>query len=243
MILKLIYGFLLSGVLSSGLFAQRFDRGIEQQTFIPKGQWITGGNISFSQHTNKNYKFIVIEGWNGKGYNFSVSPFLAYTFKDNLAAGARFKYTRSLLKIDALSLDLGEDINFDINDIYNLSQGYYASGVFRSYINLGNSKRFGLYNEVQLVFGGSQSKMVSGKGTSLTGTFEESFEFQLGMSPGLVAFVNDYVAAEVAIGVLGFDIKRIKQVTDQVSKGHRNSSSANFKINLFALSLGLAFYI
>lgn len=226
-----------------GLSAQRFDRGIEQHTFVPKGQWIVGGNISFSQHSNNNYKFIVIEGWNGEGYNFNVSPFLLYTFKDNIAAGGRFKYTRSLLKIDNLSLDLGDDISFDMNDIYNLSQGYYGSGLFRTYINLGNSKRFGLYNEVQLTLGGTQSKMVSGKGESLTGTYETSFDFQLGMSPGLVAFVNDYVAAEVAIGVLGFDVKKTKQVTNQIETGNRRTSSANFKINLFALSLGLAFYL
>lgn len=221
----------------------RFDRGIKQQTFIPKGQWITGCNISFTQHSNNNYKFIVIEGWNGEGYNFSVSPMVAYTFKDNLAAGGRFKYNRSLLKIDDLSLSLGDDLSFDLNDMYSLSHGYQATGIFRSYINLGDSKRFGLFNEVQLVFGGSQSKYVSGKGESLTGTYEYSFDFQIGMSPGLVAFINDYVAAEVSIGVLGFDIKKIHQKTDQIYSGSRQTSSANFKINLFALSLGLAFYL
>lgn len=122
--------------LPFGLFAQRFDRGITQITFIPKGQWITGCNISYSQHTNDNYKFIVIEGWNGEGYNFSVSPFLLYCFKDNLAAGSKFEYTRSLLRIDNLDISIDDDMSFSLSDIYTLKHGFYATGLFRAYLNL-----------------------------------------------------------------------------------------------------------
>lgn len=229
--------------LPTGLSAQRFDRGITQITFIPKGQWITGCNISYSQHTNKNYKFLVIEGWNGEGYNFSVSPFLLYCFKDNLAGGGKFEYTRSLLKIDNLDISIDDDLSFSLSDIYTLKHGYYATGLFRAYLNLGESKRFGLFNEVQLKFGGTQSKLVSGSGKSLTGTYESSFDFGLGMAPGMIAFVNDYAAVEVTVGVLGFNVKSINQTTDQVIVGSRKASSANFKINLLALSLGLSFYL
>lgn len=232
-------------IICSALYvsAQRFDRGITQITFIPKGQWITGCNVSYSQHVNKNYKFLVIEGWNGEGYNFSVSPFLLYCFKDNLAGGGKFEYTRSLLKIKNLDINIDDDINFSLDDIYTLKHGYYATGLFRAYLNLGESKRFGLFNEVQLKFGGTQSKFISGSGESLTGTYESSFDFGLGMAPGMIAFVNDYTAVEAMVGVLGFNVKAINQTTDQVVKGSRRSSSANFKINLFALSLGLSFYL
>lgn len=233
--------FLLFLTLSNN--AQRFDRGITQITFIPKGQWITGCNISYSQHTNKNYKFLVIEGWNGEGYNFSVSPFLLYCFKDNLAGGGKFEYTRSLLKVKNLDISLDDDMSFSLDNLYTLKHGYYATGLFRAYLNLGESKRFGLFNEVQLKFGGTQSKLISGSGESLTGTYESSFDFGLGMAPGMIAFVNDFTAVEVTVGVLGFNVKAIDQKTDQVIVGSRKTSSANFKINLLALSLGLSFYL
>lgn len=240
-----IHRFILLSLLCLplGLFAQGFDRGITQITFIPKGQWITGCNVSYSQHTNDNYKFIVIEGWDGEGYNFSVSPFLLYCFKDNLAAGGKFEYTRSLLKIDNLDINIDDDMSFSLSDIYTLKHGYYATGLFRAYLNLGENKRFGLFNEVQLKFGGTQSKLISGSGESLTGTYESSFDFGLGMAPGMIAFVNDYTAVEVTVGVLGFNVKSINQTTDQVVVGSRKTSSANFKINLLALSLGLSFYL
>ncbi len=229
--------------LALGATAQRFDRGITQITFIPKGQWITGCNVSYSQHTNDNYKFIVIEGWDGEGYNFSVSPFLLYCFKDNLAAGGKFEYTRSLLKIKNLDISIDDDMSFTLDNIYRLQHGYYATGLFRAYLNLGDNKRFGLFNEVQLKFGGTQSKLISGSGESLTGTYESSFDFGLGMAPGMIAFVNDFTAVEVTVGVLGFNVKAIDQKTDQVVVGSRKTSSANFKINLLALSLGLSFYL
>lgn len=229
--------------LSLNVSAQRFDRGITQITFIPKGQWITGCNVSYSQHTNDNYKFLIIEGWNGEGYNFSVSPFLLYCFKDNLAGGGKFEYTRSLLKIKDLDITIDDDMSFSLDNLYTLKHGYYATGLFRAYLNLGESKRFGLFNEVQLKFGGTQSKLISGSGESLTGTYESSFDFGLGMAPGMIAFVNDYTAVEVTVGVLGFNVKSINQVTDQVVVGSRKTSSANFKINLLALSLGLSFYL
>lgn len=225
------------------LAAQKFDRGITPQTFVPKGQWIGGGNISYSQHTNDNYKFLVIDGWDGNGYNFSVSPFVGYVFRNNVAGGVRFNYTRSLLRVKDMGLDLGDDINFSIDNLYRLNHGYYATLFLRTYINLGDSKRFGLFNEVRLTGGGGQGKYMNGSGDALTGTFEKTLDLQIGMSPGMVAFISDFAAVEVSIGVLGFNFKWIDQVTDQIYTGSRRTSSGNFKINLFSISLGLAFYL
>lgn len=227
----------------TNLSAQNFDRGIKQSTFVPKGQWITGLSVSYSEYTNDNYKFIVLEKINGSGYSVKVSPLVCFTFRDNVAAGGRFAYGRSLTKIDNISLDLDEDIKFDISDVYSLSHSYSGTGVLRTYISLGDTKRFGLYNEVQLTAEGGQSKMLNGKGEELTGTYQKNLGLQVGMSPGLVAFINNYTAVEVSVGVLGFNYKRTEQVTDQVYYGSRSTSSANFKINLFSISLGLAFYL
>lgn len=66
---------------------------------------------------------------------------------------------------------------------------------------------------------------------------------QIGMSPGLIAFINNFTAVEVSVGVLGFNYSKVRQVTDQVQFGERNSSSANFRINLFSIGLGIAFYL
>lgn len=232
---------LVMGVICA--HAQRFDRGIDQHTFVPKGQWTLGSSISYSEYSFDNYKFLIIEGINGSGYSFKISPVLCYTFKDNMAAGGRFRYNRSLNRINSADVKIDDDLNFNVDNLYVLSHSYSGIAILRNYISLGSSTRFGLYNEIQLTLGGGQSKLVNGKGDSLTGTFETSFDAQIGMSPGLIAFINNFTAVEVSVGVLGFNYSKVRQVTDQVQFGERNSSSANFRINLFSIGLGIAFYL
>lgn len=223
--------------------AQEFRRNIEMKTFIPKGQWIVGSSVSYSQYSNDNYQFLVVENLSGEGYSFKVSPVLCYAFKDNLAAGGRFMYSRNFTKLDNIGLHIDEDLNLDISNLYELKHSYSAIAVLRNYINLGSSKRFALYNEVQLELGGSTSRVLNGKGDNLTGIFQTSFDASIGLSPGMVAFINNYTAVEVSIGVLGFNMSKTHQVTDQIYKSNRSSLSANFNINLFSIGLGIAFYL
>lgn len=232
---------ILGGI--STLLAQEFKRNIEPRTFVPKGQWIVGSSVSFSEHNEQNYQFLVIDGFNSDGYTFKVSPMLCYAFKDNLALGGRFSYGRTLTKLDGVTLNLDEDTNFDVNDMYQLKHAYSAIGILRNYINLGSSKRFALFAETRLEFGGSQSKVVTKNGDNLTGTYSKTTDFGIGVAPGIVAFINNYTAVEISVGVLGLDFSKVKQTTDQVYIGERSSSSANFKINLFSIGLGIAFYL
>lgn len=223
--------------------AQEFKRNIESRVFVPKGQWIVGSSVSYSEHNEQNYQFLAVDGFNSDGYTFKVSPMLCYAFKDNVAAGGRFSYGRTLTKLDNVTLNLDEDTKFDINDLYQLKHSYGAIGILRNYINLGTSKRFALFAETRLEFGGSQSKVVTKNGDSLTGTYTKTTDFGLGVAPGIVAFINNYTAVEVSVGVLGLNFSKVKQTTDQVYIGERSSGSANFKINLFSIGLGIAFYI
>ena len=227
------------------LYAQEqdFQRKIELTTFVPKGQWIMGSTVSFSEYNQKNYQFLIIDGLNSDGYTFKVTPMLFYAFKDNLAAGAKFSYKRTLMKIDGVTINVDEENQFDVNDLYQLKHTYGGMAVLRNYISIGRSRRFGLYCDIQLEYAGSQSKMISGSGESLTGTFATTKEFNIGAAPGLVAFINNYTAVEVSVGVLGFDFSKTRQVTNQVYVGETSKSSANFRINIFTIGMGITFYL
>lgn len=220
-----------------------FKRNIELKTFVPKGQWITGCSVSYSEHNENNYNFLIVEGINSDGYTFKISPMLLYAFKDNLAAGGRFIYGRSLSKLNGVTINVDEENQFDLDDLYQLKHSYAAIAMMRNYISLGNSKRFGLYCDVQLEMGGSQSKVISGSGEDVTGTYATTTEINIGVSPGMVAFINNYTAVEVSVGVLGFNFGKTKQTTNQVYMGESSLNSANFRINLFSIGLGIAFYL
>lgn len=153
----------------------RQERGLTDthNLFVPKGQWIFGGTASYSTHTNKGYQFLVIEGINSKGYTFRVSPMIAYAFRDNMALGGRFIYSRTLLKLDNAELHFGNEE---------------------------------------------------------TGT-------------NIVAFATNNMAVEVNVGVMGISYTHAKQVHNQVTVGKRNTSMMNFKVNIFSIGLGMAFYL
>lgn len=222
---------------------EQFKRGLEQYSFIPKGQWITGVSVSYSQASYDNYQFLVLEGINSDSYSFKVSPMVMYSFKDNLAAGGRLAYKRSLIKVDKARFVLASDTDYNIDNLYSLSHSYSGMAAFRNYISFGNNKRFGMFNEVQLQLGGSQSKLCNGSGDDLTGTYERSFDLDVGLAPGMIMFLNNYSAIEVNVGVLGFSYTATKSTTDQVYVARRNYQTANFKINLFSITFGVAFYL
>ena len=113
----------------------------------------------------------------------------------------------------------------------------------RNYFSIGRSKRFGFFNELQLQLGGGQSKLMKGKSDDLTGTYERNFSLNVGIAPGLCVFLSNYSALEVNVGVLGFKYTDTKAVSDQIYVSRRNSKSANFRINLFSISFGVAFYL
>lgn len=220
-----------------------FSRDIKQVSFVPKGQWITGVSVSYSQSSQDNYQFLVIENLNGDTYTFKVSPMVMYAFRDNLAAGGRFAYSRQRTKLDNATVKLDSETTYDVDHLYSISHNYYGTGCFRNYLSLGDNTRFGLFNEVQLQIGGGQSKLENGTGVDFTGTFEKSFSLDVGLAPGLIMFLNNYSAIEVNVGVLGFSYNHTHSVTDRIYVADRNSKSANFRVNLFSITFGCTFYI
>ncbi len=232
----------VAGVLSA--YGQsEFKRELEQVSFVPKGAWMAGVSVSYSQSDQSNYQFLIVENLNGDTYSFKVSPTLMYCFKDNLTAGGRFSYTRQRTRLSSADIVLGSDVEYDIDNLYSISHNYFGTAVFRTYLSLGRSTRFGLFNEVQLQIGGGQSKLVSGTGNSLTGTYERKFQCNVGLAPGLSVFLSNYSALEVNVGVLGFNYNHTHSITDQIYVANRQTRQANFKVNLFSITFGVMFYI
>ena len=100
----ILYSMLCLWAMSANsLFAQRsmqrIDREIQKMVFIPKGTWMAGGAVSYSEHDESNLNFLVLKNVEANGYNFSVSPYFGYFFRDNVAFGGRFAYSRNHLDL------------------------------------------------------------------------------------------------------------------------------------------------
>ena len=213
------------------------------QTFVPRGQWLTGLNASFSTHTNDMYNIVIINDVESEGYTVNVSPMLGYAVKDNLVAGIKFGYSRNLLRLDEGGISLGGDSGLSLNaeNYYTLKHTYEGSMFLRQYIPFGSNMRFALFTEAQLVFGGSQAKYLAH--VPVKGTYETSFSTALKITPGVAAFITNDVAIELNVGMMGVTFMTVRQTHNQVETGKRNESLMNFKINLLSIGLGLAIYL
>jgi hypothetical protein len=225
---------------------RRSNRGLVERNnvFVPKGQWIFGGTASYSVHHNNDYKALIIEDIQSKGYTFKASPLVAYAITDNMALGLRFNYGRTFMRLDNASLSLGEGesaTNLSTNFYYGLKHTYSLGAIWRQYIPLGRNKRFAIFNEVQLAMGGAQSKYA--QDSPVNGTYSKSFEAGLSVSPGIIAFASNTMAIEVSVGVMGIQLNSTKQLHNQVEEGRTTTSFMNFSINLLSIGLGVSFYL
>lgn len=222
---------------------EEFKRDIESVVFVPKGQWITGISVSYSQSNQNKYQFLILENLSGDTYSFKISPSVCYMFRNDMGSGLKFAYQRSLAKLESANIVLGSESEYAADYVYSLSHNYYATAFFRNYFSIGHSKRFGFFNEIQCQLGGGQSKFTKGVSDDVTGAYETNFSLDVGLVPGLCLFLNNYSALEVNVGVLGFSYTATKTLTDRIYVAHRKSKSANFRINLFSITFGVSFYL
>lgn len=222
---------------------RRENRGLSnlKTEFVPKGQWVFGGSVSYSTHSNNNFNFLIIEDIQSNGYQFKITPLVGYAYSKNSLVGVRVGYSRGLTELDNASLSI---TSLDNSYYYSLKHAYNVEALWRTYIPLGkDNKRFALFAEVALYMGGSQSKLASGPQQSLSGLYASSFDVGLGVNPGISAFLTNNMAIEVNIGVLGLNYSKTRQIGNQVVEGAVSSSQMNFKVNLFSIGLGASFYL
>lgn len=238
-----IYNRYMTKQEQKGRRIERVSREELTALFIPKGQWLFGGSISYNEWDGDNLNYLVLKDINCKGHTFSASPYVGYFVANNIAVGGRFNYSRYYFNLGNFDLNLGEDFNISLKDLYLLEHNYDASAFVRTYMPLGRSKVFGFFNEVRLTYGYSKGKYTTGTGVEFDGTMEHVNSIQLGFCPGLTAFATNFMAVECSVGVMGLKYKWVDQETNRVETGRNRSGGANFKINLFSVNLGMTFYL
>lgn len=220
-----------------------FDRDIESNVFIPKGQWLTGLSFSYTQSNQNDYQFLIFQGITADTYTFKISPMIGYAFRNDMVGGLKFSYTRTLAKLANTDIVLDSETDYNLDHFYSLAHNYYATALFRNYFSIGSSKRFGFFSEIQLELGGGQSKFTRGVGEDLSGAYERNFSLDVGLVPGMVVFLSNWSAMEVNVGVLGFSYRTTHTINDRIYHSRRHSKSANFRINLFSITFGTTFYL
>lgn len=218
----------------------RYDRGLFNYLFVPRGKWGFGLTASYGELKTEDVQVLsVLSDIDFKGKIYSIKPFISYFIRNNQSVGLRFNYSRGEGNLDRLAMDFDEDLNFAISDVSYYSESYSTGLFYRNYIGLNKSKRFGIFNEVDVNVGSGSSRfkrIYDGKPRDTRTTITTG---ALNFSPGVCVFIQEYVAFNVSFGVFGLNFRREHQITDQVDEGSRFTSGANFRFNIFNINFGM----
>lgn len=218
----------------------RYDRGIINYRFIPKGKWIGGITASYVNFDSNDTQmlFSLLDGFKFHGKTLTVKPFMGYAVSNNVIVGFKFGYNHTLGQLDNLSMSI-EDIDFSLKDL-RYSEDLYSFALFhRSYVGLDKARRFGLFNEVSLSYNNGSSRFTRGKGDEQLATDTKVHELHVGINPGACVFIMENVSAEMSFGVVGFKYRHERQKNNLGEEGKSRNTGANFKINLFNINIGI----
>lgn len=222
----------------------RYDRGLYNFMFIPKGQWGFGMTASYGEFKTDDVQLLnILKDLNLKIKAYSLKPSISYFFNNNQSVGLQFNYSRTITDLSGLTVDFDDDINFSLRDVSYYSESYSASAFYRYYVGLGTMKRFAVFNEVEIGFGSGTSRFKRIYNDEPRDTRTNSTTAALNFSPGVCVFIMDNVSFNISFGVFGLSVKHDQQWVNDVKAGSRTSSGANFKFNIFNINFGMGVYI
>ena len=218
----------------------RYDRGLYNYMFVPKGRWAFGLTASYGELNTEDIQVLnILKDFDFKGKIYSINPTISYFFRHNQSIGLRFNYSHGVADLAKLAIDFDEDLNFNIHDVKYLSETFAAGIFYRNYIGLGPSKRFGVFNEVDLSFQTGNSRFNRIFNEEMKETNTDIVQASLNFSPGVAVFIQDYIAFNVSFGIFGLNWRKEHQMTDGIDEGTRFYSGANFRFNIFNINFGL----
>ena len=222
----------------------RYDRGLFNYLYLPKGQWLVGLTASYGSLDSEDLSFLSYIGdFDFGGSMFSINPSVAYVVRHNNVIGLRIGYSRNRFNLDNINVDFAEDLNFSLKDVKYHTNKYSAEIFYRHYLGLDNSRRFAIFNEVGFVLSGGNGNFVRNYNGLPKDTYTETLEMRLNFSPGVNFFLQEKVSISLSFGVFGWYFTRNKQTTNGESPGSQISSGANFKFNVFNINFGMTFHI
>ncbi len=226
-------------VLKSRNFG-RFDRGLTNYLFIPKGMWTVGLTASYGEFSTSDLEMLdMLSDADLEGHTFSLHPYVAYFLRNNISLGLKLGYSSSRGSIDSVNLDIDDDMNFSLHDIMYRSKIYSVAVAFRQYFGITRNGRFGVFNEVDLGFSSGHTDFTRPYNNELKNTHTDVGKLELGFMPGVNIFIIENISFNLSLGVFGVQLRKEKQTVDGEPMGERFTSGADFRFNIFNINFGI----
>lgn len=222
----------------------RYDRGLFNYLFIPKGQWHLGLTASYGEFSTEDLEILdLVKDVDLSAHSFAIRPYLSYFIRNNLSVGFRLSYSASKAKVNQFNVDIDEDMSFNLHDIMYRNESYTAALILQQYIGMSRGGRFGVFNEVELAFASGNGDFRRPYNGIPKNTHTTYMDARLNFSPGVCVLIMKNVSFNISFGVFGFYLRNEKQNVDGVNEGTRLTSGANFRFNIFNINFGLGIHI
>ncbi|MDE5869733.1 MAG: hypothetical protein K2H18_05830, partial [Muribaculaceae bacterium] len=223
---------------------ERFNRGLFNHLFIPKGNWMFGLTASYGEFSSEDLDIMgLLTDIDLNIHAFSIKPSVAYFIKNNISVGLRFGYNSMKGNIGSFKVDIDDDMNFSLDDVMYRNESYTAALTLSQYIGIARKGRFGIFNEVELAFSSGNSDFRRPFGGEPRETHTTYMDAALNFSPGVCVFIMENVSFNVSFGVFGYHLRNEKQTEKGENIGNRFTSGANFRFNIFNINFGLGINI
>ena len=175
---------------------------------------------------------------------------LGYFLKDNLAIGILTGYQRTAYNNNYSSSNSSSN---PYNSISNSNQTINAIdiGLFARYYKMINSSKFGVFVQVNTQYQRGNvntttyNTTTNNTGTSQTSevTSQKSNTFSVGISPGIVYFINDKIGVEASYGNIAYSISNTKPLSNIEHSIHQRNEGFDANFSSTTLQLGVNFYL
>ena len=235
----------------SVLKINRVNREIDRNVFAYKGEWMCGISASYGTLTSDDSTIaLVIDNLNLGGSIISVKPYLGYFYRNNLAIGARFGYTRTMGQFDTANINLGNFINGIEFSTEGIAVDYlsnaYSFGIFhRAYVPLDRRGRFGVFGELELEGSYGRSNFGFMYNDEWNRSISDAYKVSFNFNPGVAAYVFPNVCATVSFGLGGLQYNHIKQFDAEMNPtgGTRNFSKLRYRLNITEINIGVTVHL
>lgn len=202
---------------------------------LKKGTRFIGLNMTLKTRDSENPDSIFPNILNQNNSRYKVNTFGGYFIRDLFQIGGKWEYDYT--KNEYSFLDSSR-VKSQIVKRYN-TIGFFT----RNYLPIDDSGRFSLFIEAGLDFGYGKEVKQDTFEDNISRTVSKNYILELGVTPGIMAFINKGVAIEASVNVLGLSSKWGKYDFNNGERtGHNSSTDLDFTVNIISLFLGITYY-
>lgn len=203
---------------------------------LTKGSWFTGINLSVSEQSSENPSSLFQQVESLDRISYKVSATGGYFIRDLWMLGGRLKYESS-------ESDTGYSEDADKKRIRAVNRFTSFGFIMRNYLPLGETGRFSLFVETGLEFGFGKEIVQTTLDDDIDRKITKTYGLDLGVTPGLMAFVDKGVAIEASVNIIGLSASWGDYNFNSGERtGDTSSVDLDFSIKLLTLYIGLTYY-